>query len=197
VSLFLDKPKKKKMIAGELPESDVITGVSTELKAFLEDDEEGYVMEDEKVEEVMHELLKEINGGGSDGKNNGMLGVSPSFYMNGESCGPAFSGSGSTLMAGIEMAGTGTGTVSSCLLEGGGVLGLGGPTIEVFSGLEMGFTVNNNGPWLMDGKEKAQKEKSISMQEGEKMEGWDEEEGEDEWLTRVLSCAPQVLEDYG
>ncbi|WMV42365.1 hypothetical protein MTR67_035750 [Solanum verrucosum] len=185
------------MIAGELPESDVITGVSTELKAFLEDDEEGYVMEDEKVEEVMHELLKEINGGGSDGKNNGMLGVSPSFYMNGESCGPAFSGSGSTLMAGIEMAGTGTGTVSSCLLEGGGVLGLGGPTIEVFSGLEMGFTVNNNGPWLMDGKEKAQKEKSISMQEGEKMEGWDEEEGEDEWLTRVLSCAPQVLEDYG
>uniref|UniRef100_M1DCW7 Uncharacterized protein n=1 Tax=Solanum tuberosum TaxID=4113 RepID=M1DCW7_SOLTU len=188
------------MIAGEPTESDVIPGVSTELKAFLEDDEEGYVMEDEKVEEVMHELLKEINGGGSDGKNNGMLGVSPSFYMNGESCGPAFSGSGSTLMAGIEMAGTGMGssTVSSCLLEGGGVVGLGGPTIEVFSGLEMGFTMkNDNGPWLVDGKEKAQKEKSISMQEGEKMEGWDEEEGEDEWLTRVLSCAPQVLEDYG
>uniref|UniRef100_A0A3Q7IJF2 Uncharacterized protein n=1 Tax=Solanum lycopersicum TaxID=4081 RepID=A0A3Q7IJF2_SOLLC len=182
------------MIAGELPESDVIPGVSTELKAFLEDDEEGYVMEDEKVEEVMHELLKEIHGDGSDGKNNGTLGVSPSFYVNGESCGPAFSGSGSTLMAGIAGAGMDTG--SSGLLEGGGVVGLGGPNIEVFSGLEMGFTMNNNnnGPWLM---EKAQKEKSINMEEGEKMEGWDEEEGEDEWLTRVLSCAPQVLEDYG
>lgn len=186
------------MITGELPESDVIPGVSTELKAFFEDDEEeegSYILEDDqKVEEVMHELLKEINGGGSD-DNGKKLGVSPSFYLSGESCGPAFSGSGSTLMAGIEMVRS-SGTRSCNLLEGGGVVGLGGPTIEMFSGLEMGFDVkNNNGPWLMEGKGKAQKKEEGGKEE--KMEGWDEEEGEDEWLTRVLSCAPQVLEDYG
>lgn len=165
------------MLAGDLPENDVIPGVPTELKAFFEDDEEGScILEDQKVEEVMHELLKEINGDGNDGKSIGTLGASPSFNMSGESCGPAFSGSGSTLMAGIEMAGSGT----SCnLLESAGVVG---PTVEMFSGIEMGN--KNNGPWLKDGK---------SMEEGGKMEGWDEEE----WLTRVLCCAPQVLEDYG
>ncbi|MCD9558950.1 hypothetical protein HAX54_016657 [Datura stramonium] len=191
------------MIAGELPENDVIPGVSMELNAFLDDDEEGYILEDRKVEEVMHELLKEINGG-SDGKNAGMLGASPSFYISGESCGPAFSGSGSTLMAGIEMGSSagGVGDASGGSLVEVARVGLGGPTIEVFSGLEVGFSVNN-GPLLLEGKGKV---KEKSMQEGgtdeveverEKMDGCDEEEGEDEWLTRVLSCAPQVLEDYG
>lgn len=187
------------MIAGDLPENDVIPGVSMALKAFLEDDEEGgYFPEDQKVEEVMHELLKEINGGSND-KNPGMIGASSSFSITGESCGPAFSGSGSTLMAGIEM---GSGSDNGGLEVSGLGLSIGGPTSEVFSGLDLGFSVNH-GPLMMDGKGKG-KEKSMQEEggggkeevEGEKMDGCDEEEGEDEWLTRVLNSAPQVLEDY-
>ncbi|KAK4366273.1 hypothetical protein RND71_014153 [Anisodus tanguticus] len=192
------------MIAGKLPENDVILVVSVELKAFLEDDEEGYILEDKKVAELMQELLKEINGG-SDDKNVEMLGSSSSFYISGESCGPAFSGSGSTLMAGIEMGcgsnsagGGGGGNRDNVSLEAAGV-GLGGPDMEVFSGLEVGFSVYN-GPWLVEGKGKEknmQEEENEEEVEREKMDGCDEEEGEDEWLTRVLSYAPQVLDDYG
>ncbi|RAL52877.1 hypothetical protein DM860_007645 [Cuscuta australis] len=89
-------------MAGNSPEPGIVPEFAGDLKELYAicdaEDEISPEIGEEMVERVMHELLKEITGAGS-------LPPSPSGgFMVSESCGPAaLSGSGSTVMAGIEL----------------------------------------------------------------------------------------------
>ncbi|KAL7187762.1 hypothetical protein ACSBR1_037755 [Camellia fascicularis] len=175
---------------GKSPESDYISG---ELRAFLalSDDEVAgeffpdVPIKEELVEEVMHQLWKEING---CDRNKSSPPSSPESSplpfaaagVNKESCGPSFSDSASTVMAGIKVGGCGGGSSSSV-----------GPTMEV-SGRHMGFpaTVAGKGKWVVAVEEEEEK------RGGGKMDGYDGKEVDDEWLTRVLSWGPEELDEW-
>lgn len=199
----VSSPLRKKM-AGKSPESNVVAGTSGDLNSFYAicdaDDEilPEVEVEEEMVEKVMHELLKEINGP--------VPGSFPSSagFVAGESCGPAFSGSSSTVMAGIEMSSGGSGGGG-----GGGDFTVGGEVgvLGVFSGfVGVGFPAEvgggGNGPRAEEGRGK---EKQCSMHGGGKeeeeemrMDGYDGEdsndEDDDEWLTMFLNYAPPELD---
>ncbi|CAK9146902.1 unnamed protein product [Ilex paraguariensis] len=167
------------------PESENGGEVSGELYELLAISDDEFSLEipinEEMVKEVMQELWREIAYRYNDDRDI-ITSLTPdifpmasplsSFIVVGgdnESCGPAFSDSASTVMAGTE-------------LSSGGVPVL-GPTNFIATG-DMGLPVpTRNGSWGGD-------------EGAEKMDGWDGGEFDDEWVTRILNLGPQELEEW-
>ncbi|KAA8525160.1 hypothetical protein F0562_006976 [Nyssa sinensis] len=185
--------------SGKTPESDDTGDFAGVLREFLaiSDDDCGddfspkVPIKEELVEKVMQELWKEINCCYSYTNPPSSPASFPAssssvFVVGGdnENCGPSFSDSSLTVMAGIEMGGANAkGGGVSCFLgptddSAGGNMGFPSPAGDGSSVVEQGGCCDGGGGEIM----------------GEKMDGCDGGDFDDEWLTRVLSCGPQELD---
>ncbi|KAK9274145.1 hypothetical protein L1049_018959 [Liquidambar formosana] len=180
---------------GKLPESD-ITGALHGLLGISDDEGDELSPElsfkEEMVEEVMQELWKEISSSTSTDPTSPPANfpppstpsmMSPSFFGKNESCGPSFSDSASTVMAGIVMGGGGGG--------GGGMYSLVGPIGKVAGG-EVESPATGSGWWV---SENGVYGLGVGEGFGERMDGCDGGELDDEWLARVLKWGPHEVDE--
>ncbi|XVF89095.1 hypothetical protein PTKIN_Ptkin19aG0103200 [Pterospermum kingtungense] len=185
------------------PESELPGDISGKLNVLLaeSDDEndlsnEGLVVEEKKLEEIMQELYKEITTPSYNSSPPPTVAFpSPSYSLSffsvsdvkGESCGASMSDSSSTVMAGIEFV-VPTGKLSDVKVGLPAETGKGSPENELWV-MGMGFDDNNNNNCNNVSVGGAVRE--------EEMEGCDEGEvGDDQWLARVLKWGPLDLEEW-
>ncbi|GMI81392.1 hypothetical protein HRI_001808500 [Hibiscus trionum] len=192
------------------PGTGISGDISGKLNVFLTDSDDGSdlsyegLVEEEKVEEIMQELYKEITSASNTSPPTTVRNFSfPIFFFAAmqllspltffpvhdvikisESCGASMSDSSSTVMAGVEFVGPTKKMPSS--VKGG----LPPPEKELRI-TDMGFDDNNN----------VVKSRGAGKREVEKMESscCDEEGGEvddDQWLARVLGWGPLELEEW-
>ncbi|PSR91312.1 SH3 and multiple ankyrin repeat domains protein like [Actinidia chinensis var. chinensis] len=158
------------------PESDFSGNIAGEISTLLavSDDEDGsewlseVPIKEERVEELMQELLKEMNTSSpSSSSPDNSPGLFPSF----DSVGGNKESCGPSLSdsASTWMAGLEGHVAGGFGLHGVAGAGDGSPAVE--GGGRGKF-------W------------------GERMDGCDGKEGDDEWLTRVLSCGPQDMDAW-
>ncbi|XWS17639.1 hypothetical protein CRYUN_Cryun33cG0084700 [Craigia yunnanensis] len=185
------------------PETELSDDIVMKLNVFLteSDDESNFsnegLVEEEKLEEIMQELYKEITSSSYNTSQPTVTFSSPSsssssplslsslpFFavsdVKSESCGASMSDSSSTVMAGIEFVGP-VGKLSNVKV-GLPETGNGSRENELWV-MEMGFDDNNSNNVVGGGEEE--------------MEGSDEGEvGDDQWLARVLGWGPLELEEW-
>ena len=162
--------------------SDDLAGLFPEILAVPDGDGDdslpGFQFKEEMVEEVMQELWKEISSPPA------ILPPSPELPglvvgVGRESCGASFSDSASTVMAGVEMAAGGGGS--------GSLVGL--------AGRKAGRGASGKG----SAAEVAEEEcyvPEFGGAGGERMDGCDGLEFDDEWLSRILSWGPLDFDDW-
>ncbi|KAJ4708194.1 SH3 and multiple ankyrin repeat domains protein like [Melia azedarach] len=181
------------------PETSVsgdIVGILSMFLTEVEDEAEispEFPIKEEKVEEIMQELYKEITCSSctnvnptsppstfassspsppSSSSSSSQLSLSSMpFDVKNESCGASISEWGSTLMAGINFM---------------------GPPVNMTSG---NIGLSENGSWMVG---RIENKKNCGF--GEKTDGCDQDhvlEVGDEWLARVLRCGPPLeLEEW-
>ncbi|XWS72456.1 hypothetical protein CRYUN_Cryun02cG0041300 [Craigia yunnanensis] len=193
----------------ESPEAELSGDFGGKLNVLLTeyDDESEFssegLVEEEKLEEMMQELYKEITSSSyntspptvtlpspsSSSSSPLFLSSLPFFVVSdvkSESCGASMSDSSSTVMAGIEFVGP-TGKLSDVRV-GLPETGNGSPENKLWV-MGTGFDDNNNYNDVVEGGVEGLKE--------EEMEGCDEGEvGDDQWLERVLGWGPLELEEW-
>lgn len=160
-----------------------LAGLFPEILAVPEGDESlpGFQFKEEMVEEVMQELWKEISSPPARRPSPDL----PGFVVgtSRESCGASFSDSASTVMAGVEMAG------------GGGGSGVVGTSLVGLTGRRAGRAAAGKGSAMEVAKEECYVPEFVAVG-GERMDGCDGLEFDDEWLSRVLSWGPLDLDDW-
>ncbi|KAL6344498.1 hypothetical protein AAG906_002403 [Vitis piasezkii] len=160
-----------------------LDGLFPEILAVPEGDESlpGFQFKEEMVEEVMQELWKEISSPPARIPSPDL----PGFVVgtSRESCGASFSDSASTVMAGVEMAG------------GGGGSGVVGTSLVGLAGRRAGRAAAGKGSAMEVAKEECYVPEFVAVG-GERMDGCDGLEFDDEWLSRVLSWGPLDLDDW-